>query len=693
MTVTDSAPLKVSSWNRQTYQRLKLALSLGLRRQILVAVCDDLILRNRLVNRLQAEMNTSASTDGLASAELISLNLNLSDPNLLGQIAQWLAQHKSLELTITTFQILGIEQLTRQSADVQRSFLRCLQAMGRNLPRVECSLLLWLPRPWFYTIQQSVPEFWQWYTGVFEFEGEPTPIAPVASSSPEVSGESTDSSTWEHQAVAQENLWQMFTNDFTALGENSEDGQVESRELASVGATLTNDTKIFAQESSAVAEEIAVLSESQHNLSNTSIKLEIEQLEQTSYSAASLAAAYLSVGNYYRERLEQGDASPENLIEALKAYEQVLLLLQEEALPIASEVLNDIGNFYWMLSRYPADVLETPMTSLNYLEESIQTYHLALLKLTADGTDAELYAIILNNLGAAYSDLARYQDNTQNLQLSIQAYEESLLYRSTDALEDRAIINKTASTLNNLGTAYWNLAQQAQTPQCIELLEMACTAYSKALSLYNPEQEPLNWGMIQNNLGTAYWNLAQYSQPITFLELSINAYREALKYRRPDVSAAACAATQNNLGTTYWHIATHYQDMPEVRREYLQMCILAYETAIALAQQLNLSTPPVPVSFDVFATQNNLGLAHYQIGCDKELSHTLESKSTHLQAALQQHLQALQGYSNQPDGRMSTLSYVVKTIRAFYEQLGLQGQNLALSKVPGQLLPEILPQL
>jgi hypothetical protein len=36
---------------------------------------------------------------------------------------------------------------------------------------------------------------------------------------------------------------------------------------------------------------------------------------------------------------------------------------------------------------------------------------------------------------------------------------------------------------------------------------------------------------------------------------------------------------------------------------------------------------------------------------------------------------------------------VVKTIRAFHNELGIQGQNLALSKVPGHLLPEILPKL
>lgn len=69
------------------------------------------------------------------------------------------------------------------------------------------------------------------------------------------------------------------------------------------------------------------------------------------------------------------------------------------------------------------------------------------------------------------------------------------------------------------------------------------------------------------------------------------------------------------------------------------------------------------------------------------------SQLEHLEAALHYHLQALQGFSDQPDSYESALSLVVQTIRAFYRERGLQGQNLALSKVPGKLLPELLRRL
>ena len=90
--IADIQPPEVSSGHKYSYQRLKLALSLGLRRQIFLAVCDDLSLRNRLAGRLQFELGASKS--GSDHPKLVSLGLNLSDPSPLGQIAQWMHKIK-----------------------------------------------------------------------------------------------------------------------------------------------------------------------------------------------------------------------------------------------------------------------------------------------------------------------------------------------------------------------------------------------------------------------------------------------------------------------------------------------------------------------------------------------------------------------------------------------------------------------
>ena len=772
MTATDTASHKVSSWNRQTYQRLKLALSLGLRRQLFVAVCDDLSLRNRLAGKLHAELGaTSAKAlmDGQGYPKLVSLNLNLSDPNPLAQIAQWLAQHHQSgnSTPVPGFQILGVELLTRQPPTAQRLFLRRLQVIERNLSRLESTLLLWLPRPWFHTIQQSVPEFWQWHTGLFEFEGEPTPLPPVGASRPEASY--TSQASEEATGSFQEDLRTLLTQDLVKLGENSRkkplpsnglkhhqaatgtptdntgaasppatnngkaipyptpfpktssskaapkkptenrktplhadfklgdaDQQLESDrsdELISDGESqipnaqsgeLTQELKVSGLEVGGDAPGVATTDLSEDNLQPPNLQPSTPaqpstQNEQQSQPSESPAEAYLKLGNYYRHIIEQGDASEENLMIASQAYEQAVHWLEDDS-PQASDILNDLGNIYWMLSRCPTCTDHT----LSYLQQAIQSYQLALTKLIAEEAP-HTYSMIQNNLGAAYGDLARHKDPAENLEQSIRAYEEALRYRHAESEP-----LKYASTQNNLGTACWNLAQH-QSP--VPNLRAAIAAYAEALSYYNTHTEPLNWAMIQNNLGTAYWNLAQYEQPETWLQLATVAYQDALNYRTPEVAPAACAATQNNLGTAYWHLADRFQDEPEQQAEYLHKCIAAYESAIALTKQLAQETPPVPVNFDVFATHNNLGLAHYQLATEPQFSLSQASKLTHLEAALHQHIQACTGVATKSDAYQTALSYIVKTIRAFYREGGITGQNLALSKVPGQLLPEILPRL
>lgn len=702
MIVTDTASQKVSSWNRQTYQRLKLALTLGLRRQLFVAVCDDLSLRNRLAGKLHAELGVTEAkeaTEALDYPKLVSLNLNLREPNPFGQITQWLAQNRQTRTPapIPGFQILGVERLTRQSPTAQRLFLRRLQAIEPNLSQIESTLLLWLPRPWFYTIQQSVPEFWQWHTGIFEFEGEPTPLPPVGASKPE---DSPASPPVESSAATFKQDWQALTQDFVKLSNRSQTNQPSRKtsENKEKKATPTNqvakksgsETSFQQALSDLRLEEVAQDSEASEfdelikhfpvpnpqlgESAQTSPSLPTE----TPATAESPAEAYLNLGNYYRQLIEQGEASSENLGVAIQAYEQALQWLEDSA--EVSDILNDLGNLYWMLSRCPGNNEH----QLSYLEKGIQAYQLALTKLT-DQEAPQTYAMIQNNLGAAYGDLARYKEPAESLEQSIRAYEEALRYRPADSEP-----TKYASTQNNLGTAHWNLAQH-QSP--VLNLQAAIASYAEALIYYDSKSEPMSWAMIQNNLGTAYWNLAQYEQPENWLEQATAAYQEALTYRTASVAPAACAATQNNLGTAYWHLADRFPDDCERRASYLNQCIVAYEKAIALVRQLSQNMPPTAINFDVLATHNNLGLAHYQLATEPQFSLNKTTKSAHLEAALQQHIHACQGVTAQSDSYQTSINYIVKAIRTFYQECGIAGQNLALSKVPGQMLPEILPRL
>jgi len=739
--VTDISFRKILGLNQQSYQRLKIALSLNLRRQVFIAVCDDLLLRDRLSAQLQAELAKAPlpQFDPPSAVELqnlprlVSLHLNLDDPNPIVQIAQWMAQSPAprggwQSGTMPAFQILGTEKLTRQPAAMQRLFFTHLQSIEYNLPLLESSVLLWLTQPWFRALPQSAAEFWRCRTGVFEFIGDPTPLAmtlperigvppdsqtiaptsnpftsspvstalaspPVvaAAADPPVEVQEAGEATGEATAAAiAENPWARLADDldpanlFEPFAEiaSAREGLLSNESLDSSLNEVSVEFPSTEPRSTANLAVVLPVGLEAEDLQNLPLIQQIERLHQEQASAETLAEAYCTLGNLYRDRVEQGSGTPEDMAIAIQIYEQGLHYLSEQD-PLWVDILNDVGNLYWMLSRTRSSTEE----ALPYLQRGLEAYKFALTKIHPQ-SQLQTYPMVQNNLGAAYADLARYQDPADSLRRSVEAYLQALRYRTptTDPI-------RYASTQNNLGTTYWNLAQHQQPD---ENLKQAIVAYSEALRFYDPAQEPYNYAMIQNNLGTAYWNLAQYERPKDWLSLSLAAYRTALKYRTLETVPAAFAATQNNLGTAFWHMANQLEDV-EMRLGYLQEAIAAYEAALKavdrVERQSHESHQIVTLNFDQVATQNNLGLAHYQIATDTQAHLSTEQQSMHLSAALTHHVIALQAWTQKPDLRQTALSRVVETLRAFYNQLGLTGQNRALSMVPGQLLPEILPKL
>jgi tetratricopeptide (TPR) repeat protein len=756
--VNDAAAQKISGVNQKTYARLKMSLRLNLRRQIFLAVCDDLELRNHLVANLQAEL----------APRFVSLNLNLSDPNPMAQVTQWLAQRgQAIEYDQPApaigFQVLGVEHLTRQPASVQRQFLTHLQAIEYYLPALECTVLLWLPRPWLRSVRQSAPTFWDWHTALFEFEGDPTPVrsffSPSLVSSPKIehrdsqiaiappapqatptwlngchiqplSGKPTDQviipielddNAFLRHTVEEKSLWEVLTQDSDLVKPDADsasmleppDGISSSQVPAppQVSETVSLIQPVVAppeqpdvirceqpipagvsQLQRLILEAIAEDDSATHRTGWQQVQ-QIEQLHQQGAPQQVLAASYYALARRYRESLEQGDVSGHTLAIAIAAHQETLAWLEHHA-ALGADVANDLGNLYWMQSRSAVEA----DGQLASLEQAIQAYHLALTK-SDPQTTPQTYAMIQNNLGSAYGDLAQYREPAENLQKSVLAYETALRYRTYE--DDPA---RYAATQNNLGTACWNLAQHQQPVPC---LQQAIAAYQSALQFYTPEQEPMAYAMIQNNLGTAYWNLAQYIKPSRtqnrtdseespehLLQLAIAAYHNALTYRTLEAAPDAFAATQNNLGTAYWDCSNLPATSPEQRRKLVQQAISAYEAAIAAVDQLSAQNGHrLPLTFDVFATYNNLGLSYYQLACDRHTNLKPTQRLSYLEKALDHHLQALQGWEAQSDFHQLTLGYVVQTLRGFYTECGIQGQTVGLSKIPAQLLPEIMAKL
>lgn len=171
--------------NQQAYQALKASMSLDLRRQLLIAVCDNVVLQDQLAAQLERDLakGTVTPTDGPANGATANapspgierLLFDAEDGNLPQQVAQWVRHTMLSEGSLPKVQVLGIEQMTRQPAIAQNYFLRSLEKIEALLPRLNTSLLIWVPWPWLRTIQQSAPTFWNWRNGVYEFVSDPTP--------------------------------------------------------------------------------------------------------------------------------------------------------------------------------------------------------------------------------------------------------------------------------------------------------------------------------------------------------------------------------------------------------------------------------------------------------------------------------------------------------------------------------------
>ncbi|MGG6296471.1 tetratricopeptide repeat protein [Leptolyngbya sp. AN02str] len=749
---------KILGHNQQMYLRLKVALSLSLRRQIFVAVCDDLPMRDRLARQLEVDLLHTAAFTGGSSLDslrdrtgdgmrreyprLVTVSLDVRNPNPVGQMAQWLSQHPpplvgKRRLPMPAFQFVGIERLTRQPAAIQRVFLTNLQSIERSLPMLDSTLLVWMPQPWFRMVQQSAQEFWRCRTAVFEFVGEPKALsddsalthAQQVQSSPVEVGTRTERATdaqladlpkkadpakktvnHQNHQNHQERAIASQAHVLTVTQLTISSPLPRETAQAAIATTVIQPTGIIQPTGTAIAASLAV-PKSQHPqpaqrpasllIQTPAVVLaqpprfalnipaddypamrqaeHIEQLHRQSSKPAELAAAYRSLGDLYRDRIEQGNTAPHTVTLAIEAYEQALVWLAETS-PLWVDILNDLGNLSWMRSR-SADTSEEAIAQLNH---SIRSYRSALKRLNPQTQSAHC-AMVYNNLGSAYADLARHQEPIVNLQHSAAAYQQALAHQQPQT--DPA---GYASTQNNLGTTLWNLAQHQQPETYIR---QAIAAYTEALYYSTPEADILHYGMIQNNLGTAYWNLAQYDTPQSMLTMAISAYRIALRYRTREQVPLAYAATQNNLGTAFWHLLNAEQYDAELRFEYLTQVIDAYTASLNTVQDVLAQSPATTFSFDPSATHTNLALAHQRIAEDEQLNLSSEERTVHREAALGHHLQALQGWSHNPKLRQAAMSHVIQMVRKCYERGGIDGQNRALSHLPAELLPEVLGRI
>lgn len=695
--------------NQQTYQQLRLTLGLGLRHQLLLAVCDDLPLQMELTDQLEIELG-----QGRAVA-LQRLVLDPQQGDLNRQVVQWMRPwlQKSPAASpgpMPSLQVLGIEQMTRQPALAQGRFLASLPRLRAVLPHLQSTLLIWLPRPWLRSLQQAAPDLWRCCHGLFEFAGEPTPMGstlPVAgkaaSPSPpkpspsrslaSVPPEASQGQAGKNQPatanpapesapfpgldlpVVDEHLWQILTEDLAKLDAE----QVEPDPLAAdadVNWVPEPPAPSPTADPDLADAELPDLPESESSPGLQAAPLPpVPELEPP--QAAAAAETVLQQAQACRDRIFASEPTPAGLDEAIQHYEAAiaaLLITDHRYL----DTLNDLAGFYWLRSQ-SASSAEAP----DLMRRSGLLYESAIASARAD-TPADTLARIYSNLGAVWTAMANLDNPDIHLDQAIRAYHQALKYRpaTSHPLE-------YSSLQNSLGSAYWSLSQiTSNTPN---LLHCALTAYQEAQRYRRPHQDPLGYALIQNNIGIACWSLARHEQPVFLLQSAIAAYQAALTYRTVTVDPIAYAATQNNLGTAHWELATQHHD-PSQRQHHWQQSAAAYHSAAQATQPLIQQQPSLKLPFDLWAVYHSLGVVHDHLAMVPELDPDLMKQ--HLSQALKAHIQALQGWqSADADAYSIALTSIVQNIRNHYQHLGLAGQQQALAQVPAHWLPVLLPKL
>lgn len=696
MVVTELPSRQVLGLNQRTYQRLKLTLQLNLKRQLLIAVCDDIPLRDRLAAQLETDITASAATaasnlEGWQDSwSLERLSLDLNPPHLPQQIVTCLKQSSTTMTQSLSLQVVGIEQLTRQSATTQRQFLRSLRQIELLLPALEHSLLLWMPWPWARLIQQSVPGFWACHTGLFEFVGDPSPLESEASFSASPRSQpgpiqppaaAVDSTTppsglpaTEEETDAGDSLPEVLQS-----LDPVREIPLEELELAEAEATLPDleeaEPTQGSQTASAPAESGLEPHSSRQEKGATAVAVLPKPASPAQQSDPAAGNAYLQLGQAYRDRLVAGETEPELIVAAIQAYEEGLRWLPQHS-ALWSDSLNDLGSLYWIKAQRTSTTAE----ALSLMEKAVGVYQQALSALSQKTPEAT--GRLYSNLAAAHSFLANFQTSSSHLKQAIEAYHHALSYRpaATAALE-------YSSLQNSLGAAHWRLSQQELPKQH---LQQAILAYAEALNHCQPQQEPLRYAMIANNLGVAYWSLAQHEQPAARLEQAIEAYQKALVYRTPEIDPAACASTHNNLGTAYCELANHRQPIQQ-RDQLWQKAIAAYTQTLQIAQTKMDSPPTTAQPLDVYAVHYSLGVVHGYLGASAQFDEAMQAE--YLAQGLQHYLTALQGWQALPESRATALQAIANNLKLHHQQLGVPSQQQALQRIPAALLPELLPRL
>lgn len=265
---------------------------------------------------------------------------------------------------------------------------------------------------------------------------------------------------------------------------------------------------------------------------------------------------YVNIGQIYQVR-----GMMEKAKQAMLASEKVFLKLNDNKMLTYS--YNNLGN-----------LCNSTGSNLEALE-----YFGKAQRLAATTQNAQLEAVIANNMAFIYDGQGDLKKATENYLIALNKFEAIKFY------------NGVATVLNNLGLIY---SRQGDSEKGLEYL-------TKSLSLAIASQSHSAIGRAYNNIGKEYFAKGQYDSAEANYTKSGLAYAQANEKR-------GLATSANNLGNIY-----EKKNQPEkALQKYQEAVLLGKEIGdkpIEATGHINIGTHNIKYGKDIAA-----GIKEYQLG-------------------------------------------------------------------------------
>ena len=716
MIATQPKTRQILGINQQAYQSLKASMSLNLRRQLLIAVCDNVVLQNQLATQLEKDLlsmahqsaaqatTTTASSNGSTQSTAPKLSRLTFDPeegNLPRQVALWVRQIMLEAEELPAVQVLGIEQMTRQPAITQNYFLRSLEKVEALLPRLNTSLLVWVPWPWLRTIQESAPTFWKWRSGVFEFVSDPTPTAaeekPLL---PELSLLEDAGALIENADLSDRVL--ASTSDSQHSKEPAGDELYGETNGSATSATSAENISTSVEGEPTDAVQAANISEQATDLStvepnqtaNESLVDELppgneptsQTLSDVENVSSETAPAALDSGEPQRDYsqrtalFEETDSLPENLFDdpvvessfvqpstvdgAALNYEgeQIGLGIENKDKVVstssrhgqqARRSLSAMGGLQSVVSRG---------VNLSPPDQSLPGAPIA-----SDLSPNQALPIESGDVSQSHIDFkSDSAASASEKMLAEQLAEpgEALAAQNDTSLSEaqKAERQKAADDYFAVGHVYRSRIEAGE--RGLTLIEPAIAAYEGGLRCLSGPHH--NWGSGLNDLGTLYWLKAQQvedqSQAIDCMTHSIQLYRQALTKIDSQQQVDIAEQLYSNMGAVYSMLATFEEPVA-----YLKQAAAAYQKALPLCE-----VEDYPQEYATL--QNSLGSVYWKLSHYEDITHNLHQ-------AIAAYNEAIKGYNP---------SQLPLDYAAVQNNLGITYWSLAKHEPPTPLLKQAI---